>query len=347
MHKLLNVATLIFAVFFTAAATVRAEPTSQTNPRLKRALEQFPEADANRDGVLTQSEAQAYLASAPAPDHANLRYGPHERNVLDLWLAKGDSAAGPRPLVVYIHGGGWVGGDKSPPLPPGAVKRFLDAGIHFASINYRYSTTAPFPAPVRDGGLAIQYLRHHAGRYNIDPSRVAAYGGSAGAVTSLWLAFRDDMADPAAADPVLRESTRLTCAGSIVGPTTLDKKTMDEWFGMKVVVHPAMYPFFGLSPGNAEALYSDEVRTVAAEASPIHHLSKDDPPVFLDFPQDLEPLTAKHTAGEMVHHPLFGVKLKEAADQIGVEAIFQARNRPQDKYKDLVEFVIQKLNRPA
>lgn len=280
------------------------------------------------------SVAQAAL---PTPNEKDLSYGPHERNVIDLWLAEGD---GVRPLVVFIHGGGWLAGDKKS-VKAVDVERFLKAGVSVASINYRFSNHAPYPAPMRDGGLAIQFLRRYAKKYRLDPTRVGAYGGSAGAVTSLWLAFREDMADADSENPVLRESTRLTCAGSIVGPTTVDKKTMDEWFGMKVVTHPAFLPLFDVE--TEEELYSKRVRKIQADASPITHLTADDPPMYLMFPQDLTELSKDHNANVMVHHPLFGVKLKEAADAIGVEANFEAKNRPQDRYEDLVDFMITQL----
>src|SRR5437868_11633071 len=77
------------------------------------------------------------------PDVANARYGPHERNVIDLWKAKTDR---PSPIVIYIHGGGFTAGDKSglaQPLLTDCLKR----GIAVATINYRYSTIAPYPAP--------------------------------------------------------------------------------------------------------------------------------------------------------------------------------------------------------
>jgi acetyl esterase len=322
------------------------EPTSQTSANLKQVLRLYPDADLNKDGILTRSERQEYQKQLllkgnplPKPDAAQVKYGPHDRNVLDLWLAQGN---GPRPLAVFIHGGGWAAGDKSM-LPVDDLRRLRSAGVTVVSINYRYSTQDPFPAPMRDAGLAIQFLRHQAGRYNIDPRRVAAYGVSAGGVTSLWLAFHDDFADPNAPDPVLRQSTRLRCAGSIVGPTTVDKKTMDDWFGMKVAAHPAFYPFYGVPNGQEQELYSDRVREIGQQASPINHLSKDDPPVFLDFPQDIVELSEKANANEVVHHPLFGVKLKEAADKIGVEANFQAGNKPQDRYENLIDFLIVKL----
>lgn len=331
-----------------------ADPTSQSDPRLRNLLLERPQADTNRDGVLTLAEAQdfqrrmrafvenetakvsAFYESFP-PTFAEVRYGPHDRNVLDLWVAEGEA---PRPLVVYIHGGGWIGGDKTK-FPTEQFERLLAAGISVASISYRYSTIEPYPTPMRDGGLAVQFLRHHSGKYKIDPHRVACYGSSAGAVTSLWLAFHDDLADAGAEDPVLRQSTRLTCAGAIAAPTTLDKQSMDEWFGMKVVTHPAILPLFGVE--TEQELTSEKVRRLALEASPISHLTRDDPPVFLDYPQRHEPLPAKHSANLAVHHPLFGIKLKEAADKIGVEANFQAANQQQERYTDLVDFLIKKL----
>ena len=67
------------------------------------------------------------------PTYADVRYGEHERNVMDVWLAKSDT---PTPCVMMIHGGGWLGGDKSKHLP--GLKVFLAEGISVVSINYRY-----------------------------------------------------------------------------------------------------------------------------------------------------------------------------------------------------------------
>ena len=118
----------------------------------------------------------------------------------------------PTPIVLYIHGGGFRGGDKSR-LKQRDLKSFLEAGYSVASVNYRLTDQAPAPAAYLDCGRAIQFLRHHADKWNLDPTRVASTGGSAGAGTSLWLAFHDDLADPDSDDPVSRQSTRLTCVG--------------------------------------------------------------------------------------------------------------------------------------
>ena len=73
-----------------------------------------------------------------------------------------------------------------------------------ASINYRYSTTDILPAPVHDAARAVQFLRSKAAEWQLDPRRFGAYGISAGATTSLWLAYHDDLADAGSADPIAR-----------------------------------------------------------------------------------------------------------------------------------------------
>src|SRR5262244_2887446 len=88
------------------------------------------------------------------PDVANTSYGPHERNVLDLWKA---SSERPTPLVIFIHGGGFTQGDKSG-VSPFLLDACLKEGISVASINYRYSTQAPYPAPMMDSARAVQFL---------------------------------------------------------------------------------------------------------------------------------------------------------------------------------------------
>ena len=75
----------------------------------------------------------------------------------------------------------------------------------------------------------MQFVRSKAAEWNIDKQRIGASGGSAGACSSLWLAFHDDMADPKSSDPVARESTRLWCAAVIGAQTTLDPQQMKEW----------------------------------------------------------------------------------------------------------------------
>ena len=160
--------------------------------------------------------AQDQPASVP-PTVADLQYAKHKSCTLDFWKAGGD---GPRPLHVHIHGGGWTGGDKK--SGRGQARTFLDKGISYASINYRLSGEAPLPAPVHDAAYAIQFLRSKASAWNINPDRIALSGGSAGACTSMWILFHDDLADPHSDDPVKRFSTRVTAAAVSGGQVSID-----------------------------------------------------------------------------------------------------------------------------
>ncbi|MCM2372185.1 alpha/beta hydrolase [Aporhodopirellula aestuarii] len=167
-----------------------------------------------------------------APTFANVAYGEHEMQVIDFWQAEGD---GPRPLLVYIHGGGWVAGDKA--RRDADVKPFLDKGISYASINYRLTGEAPLPAPVHDAARAIQFIRSKADEWNIRKDRIALTGGSAGACTSMWLLCHDDLADPDSSDPIARESTRVTAAAVTGGQTSIDPKVIEGWLGPNVLQH--------------------------------------------------------------------------------------------------------------
>ena len=144
------------------------------------------------------------------PRYKDIPYGPHERNVLDLYPVASDA---PAPVYVFIHGGGFRGGDKTR-IPPALLEGCLRAGIAVAAINYRLSDTDPYPAAMEDSARAIQFLRHKAGEWRLDGTRFAAGGGSAGGGITFWIGFRPDLADPASDDPVARASTRLACIAS-------------------------------------------------------------------------------------------------------------------------------------
>ena len=270
----------------------------------------------------------------PQPDFANAKYGPHERNVFDLWLARSEQ---PTPLVLYIHGGGFRGGDKNS-LQGSRLQSCLEAGYSVAAINYRLTDTAPAPAAYLDCARALQLLRHNAAKWNLDPLRVASTGGSAGAGTSLWLAFHDDLADPKSDDPVARQSTRLTCV--VVDNA---QSSYDPRFAEKIGIprpnferHAFFLPFYGIT--------ADEIDTPKAyeryEAfAPITHLTKDDPPAMLNYSYANEEVTNQSNLGLVVHHPKFGIALKERMDELGIECIVQYNGQPEGKRTREIDFI--------
>jgi acetyl esterase len=254
---------------------------------------------------------QGAKAEAPASTHPDVKYGPHQRNVLDFWQAESKQ---PTPLLVSIHGGGFVGGNKS--VGQQLLTECLEAGISVAAITYRYSTQAIAPAPFQDGARAVQFLRSKAKEWNIDPKRVAATGGSAGAGISLWLGFHDDMADPKSEDPVLRQSTRLTCMAVFDGQTSYDPRVIRKLFpGKDVYKIGPLRQLFDVDLNRLDDLPTDKYR-LFEEVSAINHLTKDDPPVLLSYSS---PMDAEITnMGIGIHHPLFGKVLKDKMDELKI-----------------------------
>jgi acetyl esterase/lipase len=116
-------------------------------------------------------------ASGPAATYSNVAYASTSSSqVLDIWMPEG--ATGPVPLVIFVHGGAFMGGDKS--MEGGNVASVLAAGYAAASLNYRLSGEALFPAAVQDVKAAVRFLRANAPQYGLDPDRFAAWGESAG-----------------------------------------------------------------------------------------------------------------------------------------------------------------------
>ncbi|MES1213762.1 MAG: alpha/beta hydrolase [Singulisphaera sp.] len=280
-----------------------------------------------------------------APDLENVAYGPHERNVLDLWKAKADT---PTPLVVFIHGGGFVNGDKGQVRGRPFVRQCLEAGVSFASINYRFRDQAAIQDILRDAARAIQFLRAHAKEYNIDPTRIASFGGSAGAGTSLWLAFHDDLADPQAADPILRESSRLTAAGSLNGQASYDLRDWEKIVGRSPYQRNESdwLAFYRLA--SAADATKPEADKVMKDCSMINLISKDDVPVALacSFPA-AEP----KNRGAYLHHPKHSTAIAERCKENGLECLLLldedngAAERQQQGSK-VVSFLLDKLKMP-
>jgi acetyl esterase/lipase len=258
--------------------------------------------------VLALAAHQGKQPEKPKPDVANEKYGTHERHVLDLWKAKSDT---PTPLVIFIHGGGFRQGSKEG-VAAGLIKGCLDAGISVASINYRLSDVALYPAQMHDGARAVQYLRHKAKDFNLDPEKFGCTGGSAGAGISLWLAFHDDMADAKAEDPVLRQSTRITCALGTQAQCSYDPRWIKKNIGGRAHEHPALQQLFGVK---LEELETDKAAKLYEDSSPITHLTKDDPPVMVTHNGNDEP---NDKPGGGIHSKKFGEILKAEMTKLGL-----------------------------
>ncbi len=249
---------------------------------------------------------------ATPPTHRNVKYGPYDRNVMDVWLAKSDK---PTPVLVSIHGGGFRGGNKG--VSADLLRPCLASGISVVAITYRLSDQAIAPAQFLDSARAIQFIRHNAKEWNLDPTRIAATGGSAGAGISLWLGFHDDLADPDSNDPVLRQSTRLTCMSVYNGQSSYDPRFIRDLFpGKDTYKHSALAQLYDVDLNKLDDLPKEKYKLFEL-VSAINHLTKDDPPAQLTYASRLDtPITNQ---GIGIHHPLFGKVLKEEMDKLDID----------------------------
>ena len=325
---------------FLLSVSVAQERTSENNENLERLLKSRPQADANRDGILTAAEAfQAKerpartQQSVPKPDLVDVPYGPGKLQTFDLWKAKSDR---PTPLVMFIHGGGFRGGDKRG-ISRQLLSQCLESGISYAAINYRLTPEVCFPATHLDCVRAVQLLRLKAEEWNLDPTRFASTGGSAGAGISMWLAMKDDMADPQSQDPIARQSTRLTCAAVNGGQCSYDPFFTDSIGLPRLATHTFFYPFYGITE---DEFGSPRARKLYKEAAAITYASADDVPVLMDYTVPNDPVTDETSLGAIVHHPKFGIVLKEKLDELGVECIVQYPGHPEkDKWISQFDFI--------
>lgn len=287
---------------------------------------------------VNQNNKVAYAPSVPSPTLTGVRYGVHGRNIMDFWKAPSDK---PTPVVIVIHGGGWNGGSKE------LVDKFVDVaallkeGISVAAINYRLIKNSkdqdPYvKGPMSDGARAVQFVRSKAKEWNIDKNLVAATGGSAGACTSLWLAYHDDLAEPKSKDAVARESTRLKYVAAIRPQTTLDPKQMKEWIpNSKYGAHA-----FGIESFEQFLAERDGLLPVINAYSPYALLTKDDPETYLYF--SVAPQLGKEEK-DPTHSAVFGVKLAEHCKEIGVPCQLVYPGAPGVKHQTATDYFIDRL----
>jgi acetyl esterase/lipase len=287
--------------------------------------------------------------SDPAPTYRDVSYGGHVRQKMDVYLAK---SSGPSPVVVYIHGGSWRGGDKNTVM---GQHVFLEQGISLIAINYRYipeenpSDSIPAVAiPFEDAARALQFIRSKAGEWGLDRDRIGIWGRSAGACTGLWLATHANLANPSSPDPISRESTRPACVAALIPQTSLDPVQMRAWVGPQLQYGPHAFaipaPVAGEGGSRFDAFVAarERLRPWIAEYSPAAMLRRDTPAIFMDFLQlsltPSEPLDAYYT-----HSPGFGVGLLAQARTVGAECSLRYDGHEDSQFQNWQQFLIAKL----
>ncbi|SFI54587.1 alpha/beta hydrolase [Planctomicrobium piriforme] len=201
--------------------------------------------------------------------------GGDEAQRLDLYLPETPSDR-PLPLIVHIHGGAWRGGSKFPCPVVGMVGK----GYAVASVEYRFSQKALFPAQIKDCQAAIRWLRAHSKQYNFDPDYVGVVGGSAGGHLSALVGT----AGGKQAFPKIggneEQSDRVQAVCNYFGPanfaTVVQQAEDDKHVRNIFKFNTPSDPYSGLIGVSLDA---DKQKTDAV--SPVHFVSKDNPPMLI------------------------------------------------------------------
>jgi acetyl esterase/lipase len=206
------------------------------------------------------------------------------RLAMDIWLPR--DAAGPVPVVVWIHGGAFQLGDRRE-LPPTFAKdsvfRLLNqSGIACATLDYRHALEAPFPAQLHDLKAAVRYLREHADALGIDPDRIGAWGESAGGHLAALLGVTGSREDLEGGLGVQGHSSAVSAVVDFYGVSSLpDMPPMNTPSGlMSGALVAALPPGMTMEPGPMLVGGTADPALLAA-ASPLGHVTADAPPFLL------------------------------------------------------------------
>ena len=315
---------------------------------------------------LTAAASPINLEEINATWYPDIAYGAGPKQLFDIFVP---ASAEPTPLAVFLHGGGFTGGDKDAAYNnrrQSTVRTLLQANIAVATINYGLLTTNPIDPdgvirPLTDSARALQFLRHHAATFNIDPIRVASWGPSAGAGTSLWLGTRDDLANPDSIDPVLCHSTRVVAVGALATQATYNIPRWEEvLYGLIDEFVPAVVPshdleefvvaigrvkyalsFVGIE--SFDELETPETKQYLENVDMLDLMDADDAPIFVSN----RAVKSTNSVGSILHHPLHARAVHERGDEVGLEVVAYYANDAGD-YEDpsgetLVEFLLRHL----
>lgn len=249
----------------------------------------FEKADTDKDGFISRKEDSAFRRrsenrenqSRRGPAYANLEIKndlayagtDNPRQKLDLFLPKKRSSDKPLPLIAFIHGGGWKNGDKRGCLR--RVATLVESGEFVgASIGYRLTDEAIWPAQIHDCKAAIRWLRVHAEEFGFDPDRIAVMGSSAGGHLVAMLGTSGEVKK---LDGNLGDhsgvSSRVNCVIDEYGPTNF--LTMNDF--------PGTMDHLAADSPESKLLGQQitKVPELVSEASPVTHVTKDDPPILI------------------------------------------------------------------
>ncbi len=302
----LSFALVCTCVLTASPLTAQEQGKSDRQARQKQLIGQF---DKDNDGKLNEQERQALLehlktrrtsqTSRPATSVADLlKIPPGVKLLADVEYARADGhpllldiylpeeESRPLPVIIWVHGGAWVAGSKA----PCSLASFSAKGYAIVSISYRLTGTAQFPAQIHDCKAAVRWVRANAARYGFDPDRVGAAGGSAGGHLVALLGTSGDVKElEGEVGGNLEYSSRVKAVCDFCGPTdfTTADYVRDATKNETETLQNALVKLLG-GPWA-------EKREAANLASPVYHISKDDPPFLIVHGDADKVIAVKHS----------------------------------------------------
>lgn len=310
-------------------------------------------------GLSLVSSTQPFnLTTSNVNFYENISYGNFERNVFDIFLPNSET---PTSLVIFIHGGGFTGGDKNIPYTDQGFQQLIDyllaQNIAFATINYRFledNETEGVLKPLNDSKRALQFMKYYSNSLNINKNKVVLLGSSAGAGTSLWLAFNDDMAIINSEDKILKESTRvqgLVCTETQSSYDILEwqNSTFSEYQALglnfdtilNLVGEQTLLKFYGansMSELNTTAIQQDRIKL-----DMLNLLTSDDPELYLSNSNNDYVYPTTNT--QLLHHPLHSKVLMDKAliENVPVVVYLPSMNIDTRNGESILDFIIRKI----
>jgi acetyl esterase/lipase len=292
-------------------------------------------------GALATAIAVPTCAADPAPTHADVSYGKHPHQLIDIYLPS--KTQGPYPAVL------WFGGIWKAAKHGARIDYFGNANCAVIAVETRTMNDAvedkvspPISYVANDAVRVVQFVRANAAKWGLDPKRIAVGGGSQGALPALFVACAGERADPQATDPVEQASSKVTCVAAFRCQPTIDPKRMQHWVPGVVWGAPA------LGCGFEDSLKRhDELLPLIKKWSPDWLLHKGVAPIYFENEWGLTQPEGIAETNYKVHSPAWAVGFQKLAQQAGVECYVKYPGHPTEKFKDIWDFVVQELKKEA
>lgn len=290
--------------------------------------------------------------------YENIAYDSDARNVFDFFMPNKNT---PSTLCILIHGGGFLRGDKTIYYSSNYYKQLinslLEKNIAVASINYRFindTDTEGILKCLNDSKRSLQFMRYYSNSLNFNKQKVVLFGGSAGAGTSLWIGFNDDMADTNNPDLVLNESTRVQ--GIVVFSTQASYDIL-EWHNTifseyqvngfnynsvkNIITEPLILNYLGVN--NPSQLYSTQTIAYRNSINMLNLMSSDDPEFYAATSNT--PYVLPSNKSELYHHPLHVKSLQNRATDTNTLGIFYSPELGIDTRngENVYDFIVRKI----